>query len=299
MSALEIRIEKASEIISIKDLPKDQLKKIVKQTLDHIGIDDSLIGVQVLEAKTTTFDDFYKVFETSELVINGIITKIEGMIPVPRLKLAWDTLKEIQEEKNELTGSGILNLKPIGQWQDIELLEQYGKDCPDAIQEELAKRAKGRYTIIFNDDETVDSENSLYMLRKARYQETPSTFIVRNEVKEVYRVGEFQMGAFFECPVHQNVLLVDGYCDECGRKWQTDDWKKNSFIRLLVESGEVADIRNYRNYSFDELRKEFPKLYIKFRGLDEEGKLPSLKRKLSKSKQGDPFRVVGSSHRNY
>jgi hypothetical protein len=137
------------------------------------------------------------------------------------------------------------------------------------------------------------------MLRRARYQETPSTFSIKDEIKQVFRVGEYPLEIFYECPVHPHTLLVDGYCDECSKKWSIKEYDRNVLLRLVVESHEVADIRNYRSLDFNALAKEFPKTFIKYKELKEEGKLPSLKRKLSRNKSGDPFRVVESAHRTF
>ena len=138
-----------------------------------------------------------------------------------------------------------------------------------------------------------------FLLRKARVQETPATFFVREDLKQVLRVGEYPLEVFYECPIHPQTLLVDGYCDECSKKWSIEEYDRNVLLRLVVDSDEVSDIRPYKNMAFNELAKEFPKVFIQYKELKTEGKLPSLKRKLSRSKSGDPFRVVSANHRTY
>jgi hypothetical protein len=283
MSPLNTRIEQAEKVISKYINESGFLKEI----LELLGIDDTEIGLQTLSV--TTFEEFSSQFNSETF-------------PAPRLRLAWNILTEKQEEKTETTSvtniSNIIEaIKPIGQWGDYELLQQYSRDCNSQIEEELAKRAKGRYCITFNEDQTVDVENSLYMLRKARHQETPATFLFDNELKKAYRINEFPLEVFYECPIHSKILLVDGYCEECAKKWDVTENENNIFIRLITEN-EKVDIRTYKNASFEILKENFPKTWLKFVELREEDRLPSLKRKISKTYQGDPFRVI-SSHNNY
>jgi len=300
MATLNSRIEEASKVITTKNATQQNISNYLTEVLNKIGIDDSEIGVKVLESDTTTFEMFEQEFLKGSIDFdNGLALTVNAcQIPVARLKFAWEVLKG-KSSKKESKETTLNDLKPIGQWDDLTLLERFSRDCPIAVEEELAKRAKGRFVIIFNDDESVDVENSLYMLRKARVQETPATFFVREDLKQVFRVGEYPLEVFYECPIHPQTLLVDGYCDECSKKWSIEEYDRNVLLRLVVDSDEVSDIRPYKNMAFNELAKEFPKVFIQYKELKTEGKLPSLKRKLSRSKSGDPFRVVSANHRTY
>lgn len=268
----------------------------LKSILESMGIDNTDVGLETLGA--ASLDDFEKAFERLNLDI-----------PLPRLKLCWSVFKDSNKEKQETsTSTGNLNvstlietLRPIGQWSDLELLEKYGKNCPLEIEEELKKRCKGRNCIVFFEDGTIDVENSLYVFRKARYQETPSTFMFQNQLKQVFKIGEYPLDILFECPVHKNVLLIDGYCEECCVTWDTKNTERLAFIRLIKESittdhllgGQVLNV----SMNMDELKKVFPKVYLKFIQLKDEDKLPSLKRRISRVREGDPFRV--SAHRTF
>lgn len=293
---LNSRISAASEILKayIKEDTEDTLKKI----LFEMGIDDTSIGIEILESPTTEFADFAHAIE------NVLSKEKASNIPNPRLKLAWASLTEQKQEKPAPTKPSSDNiaellktLKPIGGYSDIELLEAYGKDSLSEVEEVLKKRCKDRPCIVFLEDGKIDVENSLYMLRKARYQETPSTFIIRGEMKQIYKVGEFPLDVLFECPIHNNVLLVDGYCEECGTTYDTKDVDRLTFLRLIKENIPTETPRLYRELKFDELSQTFPKIFLKFKQLKDEDKLPSLKRRISKSRENDPFRV--SSHKTY
>jgi len=304
-TVLQTRVDEAAKVLKIKDLDEKNLKEKINSSLETIGIDDSDIGIKILEAETTTFEDFEKSFYDGESVKKSklVVPITNSIIPIPRLKAAWEILKgndpfKKKEEKLEFgqpDASLYATLRPIGQWADNELIEKYKEAGPIEIEDQLKRRSKGRPCIVFNEDGTVNEEDSLYMLRKARQHELPDKFKIREKLVLLYRVGEFPKSVFFECPVHRNVLLIDGYCDECGKTWDVNDYNKNVFIRLLMAEEDI-DIRLYRKMSFEELKEEFPNVFIIYNDLNEEGKLPSLKKKSSKNVDGsDPFRV----HKTY
>lgn len=288
-STLKTRVEKASEVLTVKNLDPDCIKSSLEKTLEQMGVDDTSIGLKIIEAETTTYEDF-----SLEFFKTAVISE---PIPIARMKIAWEILKGRDPFVKGINKD--LSQKQIGQWSDIELLQQYGRDCPLDVQEQLTKRTNGRHAIIFNDDGSIDIENSLFLVRRARHQETRDTFLISDTIKQVYRVGEFPMDVMFECPVHPGTLLAGDYCGDCGKKWDVNDYERNVFIRLIVEQEkDNIDMRIYRNKSFEELRTDFPKVFIRFNEFKEEDRLPSLKRKVSKPKDSDPFRVV-SSHRTY
>ena len=146
---------------------------------------------------------------------------------------------------------------------------------------------------MFRKDGTIDVETSLSMIKMARRQETPKTFIVESELQILYAIGEFPADLFYECPVHADVLLVEGYCEECEQVWENFEAnrRKYSFIRLIVQRGFVL-LTQLIEKKIDELAKMSPKIWIEFAQLEEEENLPRLKRRISKSKQGDPFYVI-------
>lgn len=271
-------------------------QKTLEDVLFFMGIDDSEVGLKLLEASTTGFEDFS--IALSKANIPPQVTSI-------KTKAAWEILKgrdpftsTTPKESQTDLAKAIEILKPVGQYSDTELLERYGKNCPIEIEEQLRKKTQGRPCIVFNENGEVDQENSLYMVRKARYEKTPRTYEIRGEIKELYSVGEFPMDILIECPIHSDVLLVEGYCEECGMKWIVsdknyhDDYDRRVFLRLITESSdEPSDMRPYRKMSFDELKSNFPKVFLRYKEMKEEGKLPSMKRRLSKTQESDPFRV--------
>lgn len=294
MSYLESRIEKSTEAISpyISNVQtaSEICKTTIQEALTKLGVTDSQIGIDMLTSNIISFDEF-------EMILTELLIPFpKKEIPKPRIKYAWSLLTAKVCIPTTTDLPVWTQQKPIGQWSDLELLNLYNKECPPDVEDELNKRARGRYTIIFNNDGTVDVENSLYMIRKARTQEMPSTFMIKDQICQLYHIGEFPMDVLFECPVHSNILLVDGYCEECGRKWDTNQYDKNVFFRLITQS-EKVDLRLYKDQNLEQLQGNFPKVFLQYKELKDEGRLPSLKRKLSKTRQGDPFRV--STHKVY
>jgi hypothetical protein len=299
---LKSRISSANSILKTF-LKTEDPDTFLTDVLMAMGIDDSEIGIQTLEAETTTYNDFRASLEkTSNIEKYKEINFLS--VPEPRIKLAWSALTLENERKSSEPESGtgcfqdiVKTLKPVGQWSDLELLQVYGRDCATEVEDELRKKSKGRFCIVFQKDGTVDVENSLYMLRKARHQETTSTFMIQNETRQIYKVGEFPLDVLYQCPVHKNVLLVDGYCEECGIVYDTKEMTRLVFLRLIREQSPQTEPRLYRNMTFNELTNEFPKVYITYKQLDEEDRLPSLKQRVSRANDSDPFRV--STHKVY
>ena len=308
--------------------------------LESMGVEDSELGIRILDADTTVFEDFKKYININSCYLR---------VPEVKLKIVWEILKgndplgtsdrdledlarDLGKSLDELLKSGNVkkeqlkkmgkeaaktflqkvsevghkladksaslsedlaeSLQPVGNWTDLKLLQKYGKECPPAVEEELKKRTNGRPAIIFHKTGEVDVENSYFMVRKARRQDTPHTFEIKGEIKVLYKVGDFPANVFFECPIHSDTLLVDGYCEACGRKWDTTEYEKNVFLRLMIENmREKIDMRIYSKNSFDELVREFPGIYHIYERLKEEGKLPSMKRRMSQNVD-DPFYVV-------
>jgi len=299
---LSSRIEEAAPILQpfLKD---KKAADIIKTALQDIGVDDTELGMKILSAQSTTDNDFENAL------------RAKGFdLPLPRIKIAWLMLKgqdPFAEKEMSLTPHDpslveaivkqLEKQKPIGQWSDTELLQIYKKDCPPQVEEELAKRSKNRPCIIFNDDNSsIILDVCIELLRQARHQVTPGTYLVTGKLYPVYKIGDFPMSVLFECPIHSNVLLVDGYCEECGMKW--DDFEKNKekyiFLRLVAETTKIEPValRMYLTQSFEELTKLYPKVLLTYKELLEEEKLPTLKRRLSSAKDGDPFRVVHKSY---
>ncbi|MDO8640884.1 MAG: hypothetical protein Q7R33_05020 [Nitrosarchaeum sp.] len=307
---LKDRIEKVLPIIRpyFRDVTDDQIKNVINDVLELMGIDDTDIGFSILQSSAVTVEDFVRQIGLKNVSIplariKIVLMMLQGQDPFAQKEVSDEMFAKGHENLSaiQLLAKQIEQNKPIGQWSDVELLAKYGKDCPLDVEQEVVKRSKSRPCIAFNDDGTINQTISLMMLRQARYQETPKTFIDSvSKMFTIYRGGDFPMSVLYECPIHQQVLLVNGYCEECGLSWSDVEQNKEKFalLRLISDSVKLDPIaiRAYREKTFQELTALYPKIALVYEELKEEDKLPTLKRRLSKNKQGDPFRVIHSQY---
>jgi hypothetical protein len=312
-ASLKSRVTEA--VVVLQPYLKDRTEIVVTAALISLGVDDSELGFKILEAESTTSIDF----------IQALKSQTTEFVPEPRARAAWLILQghdpfklkiipldKISTDVNAISIDGKMNLsptavaslmeqlKPVGQWSDTDLLKSYSKNCAMSVEEELLKRSRGRPAVVFNEDATVDVDSSTTLLRQARHCNTPSTFIVKGKIKQVYKIGDFPMDVVYECPVHSGILLLNGYCEECGMEWTDIDSNKDkyAFLRLVAERMKIEPValRMYMQQSFDELTALFPKILLVYNELKEEDRLPTLKRRMSKNKEGDPFRVVHTTY---
>ncbi len=232
-------------------------------------------------------------------------------LPVVRFKQIWSILKdqkvsEVKSEKIEgvekLVDSIASAIKPMAAWGDKELIEKYNPECSSDIIDELDRRTKGFNFIVFSDEALgiPNVETTLRMLREVRRRGDGSMvhYKVGDSLKKLYRAGDFPSSIYNECPFHSNVLLVEGYCDECGHSWEGVNDDTRQFARITKEKGESPkdgpSIRQFistaRN-GIEELSKDYPKVRIAYDDCKAEGKLPSLRRRTSSisNKTSDPF----------
>ena len=249
-------------------------------------------------------------------------------IPLIRFKKIWSILKRRDSDsvlEDVMSGKNVSNmeleeaanhenmkafhshnalidsLKPIGQLTDEELLKRYNPECSSDVVEELLRRSKGRPFVAFDNEKEgkINLEVSLRMLKESRKREMPIHYKVSDLLFRLFVAGVFPSLVFYECPVHKGVLLLDGYCDECGHSWEGVDYKVRQFVRLIVELGQcpkerpslrqlIADARSCTADEMNALELDYPNVATVFRERCEEDNLPSLRSRTA-------FSSVGSS----
>ena len=298
----EERITQAAKVmgISIDDLWR---------YLGALGIDNDQDGQALLEAETTQEGDARAVMVEGK---SGwpIGEKAPQLVKIARFKAGWAVLKGKGTDKTEKTELiQIMDaLRPAAQLSDRDLLEKYGQDCPWDILEQLKLRSQGRACIIFKEDgETIDVDTSLTLLREAKRKDTPLTYCVTTSIgisaRRTYRIGEFPMMFVEECPIHQNTLLTNGYCDDCKLSWLKITQEDRIIVRVAHDAGAI-DTNPAKIYElFKKIEEknasfllEIPVIELRYRELKEENKLPILRRKISRQSGGDPFFV---NHRTF
>jgi len=259
--------------------------------LAELGIDQDESGLSMLQAETTKEEDAKLFFCCAS-----------GGVPLAKFRLGWAILKG---ETPETAAKSETSKRPVTQWSDEDVVSAYTPDAPINVIAEMKKRGDDKRFIVFASSGSVDVETTVTLLRLSRRQVIPQTYQVAGNLVRVYRVGEFPMVHFEECPLHGEVLLVDGYCDKCQLSWKdvsNDQRVKVRVAKMAIPS--FADDTEKRLALLDDLGHGIdPKilttgpakmLYDEF---VQDGKLPVLRRRTSSAMNGsaDPFFV----HRTY
>lgn len=230
-------------------------------------------------------------------------------IPVGRFKVVWSILSGrksistgISEPDEEILAKTFKAHRGFAQWSDKELLEVYGLNCQSGVEDELKKRSKGKRCIVFSNEETneVDISHSLHFLRESRRRDIPIHDQMGDVLRKVYVVGEFPSLTYIECPIHDDTLLFDGYCDQCTINWKDIPYEVLQFVRVVVNEGEGPTNRRERNQlarscretnALNKLAEDYPKVRLIYDELAKKDALPSLKRRTASTDDGsqDPF----------
>jgi hypothetical protein len=286
--------EKVAEATQFINFAKDskEAESFMWDCLNQLGINDDDLSYELLMSNDCKEGDFRTVF----------CDKMK--LAVPRFRRIWKILKggskenlvKSGEKEIDLTQSLIDRITPIGQYSDKQLLDKYGVDCDLSVETELKVRSEQRCCIVFNEDDTINKEISLKLLREARRREIPSTYKDKsNKVYRVYRVGQFPEQIYTRCPVTGSILF-DGYCDALGVSWDIPI-EALQFIAVLVNEGVEVNALTARDLQkefvkngMDGLKSVFPKIATTFEELKEIGELPNLKARLSaRDAVQDPF----------
>lgn len=265
---------------------EELLKKINKKEYDDVG--DFSISDE-------DYERYHSVAGRSELKDGDLKEKS----PEEKRELRK---KQIEENriKNGTDSTQVIEIlkaiketnKPIGQWSDEELLSSYNSTCNSEISDILSKRSQNKPFVIFSNenDNTVDIENSLKMLKQARKGITPNTYRVGEHLKRLYRVGVFPAEITYECPLHPSVILLDdGYCDECGLTWNLSQYEVMQFARIIYENKEAPRngpelrlfVQKCNSGDIQYLKDNYSKSAMIFDERKNDDNLPKLKRRVS------------------
>jgi hypothetical protein len=289
---LEMLVTEAAKVMG---LALDQMWT----ALEELGINknDPERGLFILRSGSISVDDVKDTF-------------VKAGVKILPFKAGWAVLtpKAIATvPPNRTLEKLVETMRSVDQYSDEELLAKYSPDCPANIMEQLRIRSKNRPFVVFDDEkgeDVVDIQTTKKLLSIARRQDTPSTFLVDRPdgMKKLVRpcaVGEFPTVWFEECPVHPDVILVDGYCEKCQQSWKGISIEDRVLVRIAVTIGAIC-CSNYANVDhwIKRIRTEgiaclmnIPAVALRYKELKEENNLPTLRKKLSTTKTGksDPF----------
>lgn len=284
--SLEQRVQKAAKVMKITE---DELWAGLGEMGIGKGDEDAL---ELIEAETTTEADAQKAF-------------CDHHVPDVRIRAGWAILRGRQNDEKptthaEVTASSLM--RPTTQYKDEELIGAYGEECSSDILDELNRRSSGRPFVVFDEDGKVDAEMSLRMLRIARRQPTSPQHVVMKDGKSIslrlHPVGAFPTFWVEECPIHPNVILVDGYCEECDETFDGISEGDRKAIRIYADVvGSAVMDRQFVHDMLKRVRKdgsgyllELPAAFRRFNELEEIERLPVLRRRPSTmGGKKDPF----------
>jgi hypothetical protein len=288
--SLEQRVQKAAKVMKITE---DELWAGLGEMGIGKGDEDAL---ELIEAETTTEADAQKAFCGQGP---------DHHVPAVRIRAGWAILRDRQNDEKptvhaEITASSFV--RPITQYKDEELIGAYGEECSSDILDELNRRSSGRPFVVFDEGGKVDAEMSIRMLRIARRQPTSPQHVVMKDGKSVslrlHPVGAFPTFWVEECPIHPDVILVDGYCEECDETFDGISEGNRKAIRIYADVvGSAVMDRQFVHDMLERVRKdgsgyllELPAAFRRFNELEEIERLPVLRRRPSSAGgKKDPF----------
>ncbi len=305
---LTAKVEKAAKLLEV-------VPSIIRCASDSPGVDGfckELIWGRLSDMGIYKDDESHRILVMN--VKEGEARKFfcengDPQIPVARFAAVWAILKGGDPNIDESTrpsemGSTetiveALTKSNYGQWSDERLLSHYNPECESGVIEQLQKRSSGKPFIVFK-DETLgipDVEASLRFLRECRRNRNiPTTYKFGDVLKKLYAAGDFPSVVFHECPFHPNVLLFDGYCDQCCHSWEGVSEETRQFARLVYSYNEMPKegptLRQFINEArrgMDDLAKDYPKVKLVFDDAKQGGQLPILRRRTATQKISDPF----------
>lgn len=298
--SLEQRVQKAAKVMKITE---DELWAGLGKMGIGKGDEDAL---ELIEAETTTEADAQKAF-CGQGPDHHVPSNWEKEIlpSTVRIRAGWAILKNRRNDEKPITYAEFAErvlVRPIAQYKDEELIGAYGEECSSDILDELNRRSSGRPFVVFDEGGKVDAEMSIRMLRIARRQPTSPQHVVMNDGKSIslrlHPVGAFPTFWVEECPIHPNVILVDGYCEECDETFDGISEGDRKAIRIYADVvGSAVMDRQFVHDMLKRVRKdgsgyllELPAAFRRFNELEEIERLPVLRRRPSTmGGKKDPF----------
>jgi len=305
--SIAARAEKAASFLSTSytGIGTNALLEILAEE----GITDDAKGFSLLESSAVTLEDLVGILgtrfpEIKKIPLKAAAGALKGtdlvkQEPVP----AVPTIPVLPPE----TFAKIM--RPIQQWDDRLLLEQFIKDRDPEIEAELDRRAQRNKFIVLKPGkfepgkEEIDVEKSLGLLKMARKRTTPGTIPNGSIFSLVYRITELNPQDRISelCPICGETLY-QGYCEKCQSSFAGMDDDSRAYAKL------VADSVNFNAKSFsdrkallasamkglEDLRQTWPMIAQTFDDLKLTNSLPKLRIIGNRpSTVADPYHVGG------
>ena len=210
-------------------------------------------------------------------------------------------------DDNGSTSSAYISSKKVHSLSTKELIERYNpKDVKSPVSKRLKDLSEGKAFIVFNDNGSVDVEESVKLLGDIMngLPEVDTAF-VGGRPFPVYKIGDRLDAYAEENPLYPGLALrSEERCCQTGRSWASvgSDVRQLLFIaikqtrelevRTVADAGDVMDRVMSQDCTLETLRSRYPKASKSYDELSKIGRLPLLKIKLggnSNSKSNNPF----------
>lgn len=197
--------------------------------------------------------------------------------------------EEKKEEADGHTHIVIDDSDPVKRAQRLspkELIAEYDPKQPrNPFGERLKTLSEGKRFLVFNDDGTVNAEESVKLFDELEDFEERETATVDGKPRKVYRVGDRPGRTADEHPLYPGVALRAGGRSEADCNWGEIPLKTRQVYRLAVEVGELnpaefreADLHmEATTRTEEEILRLYRKAAVRWQELDSIGKLPPLK----------------------
>ena len=208
---------------------------------------------------------------------------------------------------NGSTSSAYISPKKVHSLSRKELVERYDpKDAKSPVGKKLKDLSEGKAFVIFNDNGTVNVEESVKLLDDLinGLPEVETAFVATRPFP-VYKIGDRLDAYAEENPLYPGrALRSEETCDQTGRSWKgvAQDVRQLLYIavqtsrelnvRTAADASDVLDKVMAQDCTLDSLRSRYPHASKQYDGLLKVGSLPRLKIKLggsSNSKSNNPF----------
>jgi len=257
-----------------------------------LGIDEFkknlfLIGATNVETLSDlSFEDILSCFEHS----GSENSKIKPLL------LAKQIAKGFRSEGDKL-GRQISERK-VDKLTLEELFDLIDFDYAESnINKKLDELSKGKKFVVFNSDDysSVNKDVSLQLLKELMSTNLPSrdSVTIDNKVYKTHTLLEaISYNKFLkENPIFKDTpLRTDETCHLTNRTWKNIDDSIRKLIRLVVSVENVKitkdkahDLIDLAEKGFDAVAVRYTDAAIRYKELEQEGKLPSLKMKLNSS----------------
>jgi hypothetical protein len=284
------RVSKAAEILGI---PSTDLVVVLKQN----GIEDTDMGVSLLNASTTSIEDLSEILQSGvpnakRLQLKAAASMLKGDDPMQKSPEPRVVSATPVEQLAQPLMEYLKTAKPIQQWADRELLERYVADREYEVEQELHKRAKSQPFIVLlpgkhePGKESLDIETCLELLKAARKRTNPSIIPNGGSVVQVYRITELNLRdrILETCPICGQTLWK-GYCEKCQANFAGVDDDCRAYVKLVsvsdqFDAGCFSDRKHLlasAGKGLEDLKVTWPSIAKKFEELKLIGDLPKFR----------------------